>query len=180
MVNGMPCLEQARGIALVASQCCLCAAPSMPLGVGEDFEYHTTPDWFLAVRCTGCGLVYLSLRPDVSELDRIYPPVYHAYGFTPEHFGFVFRVRRQLEARRLLRACQGLPANARILDVGCGDGFHLGLLRDFGQRGWTLEGVDSSARAVEAAKRSGIAVHHGLLDRVPLPEAAWDMVLLIA
>jgi hypothetical protein len=49
-------------------------SPSVPLGTGENFEYHTTPDWFLAVQCSDCGRVYLSERPHASELDRIYPP----------------------------------------------------------------------------------------------------------
>ena len=173
--------DRASALTLVPCQCCLCPnAESTPLGTGEDFEYRTSPDYFLAVQCSSCRLVYLSRRPDISELDRIYPSSYHAYDFTPEQFGFVFKVRRRLEARRLLSACKGLPAEARILDVGCGDGFHLGLLRDFGEPGWTLEGVDSSERAVKAAARNKIRVYHGLLDEVPLRESSYDMVLLIA
>ncbi len=171
----------AEALTLVSSRCCLCpSAPSIPIATGEDFEYRTTPDLFLAVQCSACKLVYLSLRPHVSELDRIYPSTYHAYDFTPDHFGFVYRVRRRLEARRLLRACVGLPENARILDVGCGDAFHLGLLRDFGQPGWRLEGVDASARAMEAAARNRISIHHGLLDEVPFPKSSYDLVFLIA
>ena len=174
-------LNDSGGLTLVPCECCLChSAASLPVGNGEDFEYHTTPDLFLATQCSACKLVYLSLRPDVSELDRIYPSTYHAYDFTAEHFGFVYQVRRRLEARRLLRACLGLPENARILDVGCGDGFHLALLRDFGRTGWHLEGVDASARAVAAAARNKLSIHHGLLDEVPLPESSYDLVLLIA
>jgi hypothetical protein len=139
-VESAPLAGHSTTLVLVPCQCCLCpTAPYVPIGTGEDFEYRTSPDFFLAVQCSGCGLVYLAKRPDESELDRIYPSTYHAYAFTAEDFGFVFRIRRRLEAGRLLQVCSGLPPNARILDVGCGDGFHLGLLRDFGQPGWKLE-----------------------------------------
>ena len=157
-------------------QCCLYpTSEAAPVGTGEDFEYRTSPDFFLAVQCSSCRLVYLSRRPDISELDRIYPSTYHAYDFTPEQFGFVFKVRRRLEARRLLAACQGLPADALILDVGCGDGFHLALLRDFGEPGWHLEGVDSSERAVEAANRNNIRVQGGWMKcRCGSPVMTWS------
>ena len=115
-------------------RCCLCGTEDAdPVGVGEDFEYRTSPDFFMMMRCRRCDVVYLNPRPADRELDRIYPPDYHAYQFSKEEFGLVHAVRRKLEARRLLACCRGLPAGARILDVGCGDGFHLQLLRDFGQ-----------------------------------------------
>ena len=111
------------------ARCCICRTrDSEPVGVGPDFEYRTSPDSFLAVRCTRCGVVYLDRRPVAAELDRIYPDHYHAFAFTEDRFGFVYSVRRRLEARRLLHAFAGLPADARIVDVGCGDGFHLDLL----------------------------------------------------
>src|SRR5262249_17900692 len=126
---------------LVPAVCCVCDDDDAePCGVGEDFEYRTSHDSFLAMRCRTGGLVYLNPRPDVSELSRIYPPTYHAFDFSLERFGLIYRVRRWLEARRLLSWCKDLPADARILDVGCGDGFHLRLLQDFGKPGWRLEG----------------------------------------
>jgi SAM-dependent methyltransferase len=156
------------------------AEDCVPVGIGEDFEYHTSPDTFIAMRCRSCGLIYLDPRPAPAELTRIYPSNYHAFDFSPERFGFVYRVRRWLEARRALQWCRGLAADARILDVGCGDGFHLRLLRDFGQPGWTLEGIDASDRAVDAARRAGLTVHHGTVEQLELPPASYDLVLLIA
>jgi SAM-dependent methyltransferase len=156
------------------------AADGQPVGVGEDFEYHTSPDSFLAMRCRNCGLVYLDPRPAPTELGRIYPPEYHAFDFSPERFGFVYRVRRALEARRAMQWCRGLPADARILDVGCGDGFHLRLLRDFGKPTWSVEGIDASPRAVAAARRAGLTVHEGTIEGATLPSGIYDLVLLIA
>jgi 2-polyprenyl-3-methyl-5-hydroxy-6-metoxy-1,4-benzoquinol methylase len=151
-----------------------------PLAVGEDFEYRTSPDSFLAVQCDNCGLVYLNPRPAMSELDRIYPSNYHAFEFSADRYGFVYQVRQRLEAKRLLKACKGLPDHARILDVGCGDGFHLNLLKKFGNPTWQLEGIDMSDRAVEAGQRSGLTIHQGTVQSLALPEGTYDLAFMIA
>ena len=173
--------DQQQPLVLMHVPCCVCGATNgQPIGVGEDFEYRSSPDSFLAMRCRECGLVYLDPRPAPSELARIYPPNYHAFDFSPERYGFVYRVRRRLEAHRAMQWCQGLPPDARILDVGCGDGFHLRLLRDFGEPTWSLEGVDASARAVAAARHGGLAVHEGTIETVRLAASSYDLVVLIA
>lgn len=165
---------------LVPTLCNLCGTDdSEPIAVGEDFEYQTSPDQFLMVCCRRCGLIYLNPRPAESEFARIYPDHYHVFAFQPEQFGLIYKVRRRLEAHRLLKWCRGLPARARILDVGCGDGFHLKLLRDFGRPGWTLEGVDLDSRAVKAATTAGLTVHQGELAKLHLPEASYDLIILI-
>lgn len=168
------------GLRLVPSACCLCRVEDAdPVAVGADFEYRTSPDEFLAVRCRRCRLVYLNPRPADDESARIYPDDYHAFQFRPAEFGVAYRVRRRLEARRLLRWCRGLSADARILDVGCGDGFHLGLLREFGRPGWKLEGVDADVRAVTPARASGLTIHFGSLEAVGLPASAYHLIVLI-
>ena len=162
-------------------RCCVCSnQDAYTVGAGEDFEYHTSPDVFEAMRCRTCGLVYLDQRPELSELARIYPPEYHAFDFSPAKFGLSYAVRRRLEARRALRWCRGLDPEARILDVGCGDGFHLRLLRDFGAPGWTLEGIDLSERAVNAARSVGLTVYQGDVRDLTLSPGRYDLALLIA
>ncbi|MCB1024802.1 MAG: hypothetical protein KDB79_10450 [Acidobacteria bacterium] len=121
---------------------CLCEnEDSENIATGEDFEYRTSPDTFIAKQCLKCSLVYLSPRPVFEEFERIYPASYHAFVFSERECGFVFNVRRKLEAKRLLSWCKGLRKEARIIDIGCGDGFYLELLKDFGNKNWTLEGV---------------------------------------
>lgn len=160
--------------------CPICGVVSSdPVAVGEDFEYRTSGDSFLAVRCPGCELVYLDPRPAAEEFARIYPDDYHAFAFDEENFGIVHRVRSRLEARRLLGACRDLGPQARILDVGCGDGFHLDLLRRYGEPGWRLLGVDLDERAASAAQRRGLDVYHGALADAPIPDESIDLVLLI-
>lgn len=170
----------AATIELVDTTCAVCGADDAePLGVGEDFEYRTTPDSFLAVRCRRCGLVYLDRRPAESAHATIYPDDYHAYDFSAERFGVVYKVRRRLEAHRLLKVAEGLPADARILDVGCGDGFHLGLLDEFGPSGWRVEGLDPDPRAAARGEQIGLTIHTGVVQDCDLPEAVYDLALLI-
>jgi 2-polyprenyl-3-methyl-5-hydroxy-6-metoxy-1,4-benzoquinol methylase len=161
-------------------ECCICGnAPATVVGTGEDYEYHTSPDTFSAVQCNSCSLVYLNPRPNVSEFERIYPANYHAFDFSPKQYGFVYKVRARLEANRTLSRCKGLGDDARILDVGCGDGFHLNLLKEYGNKNWTLEGIDLDKRAVEAAKRSGLNVHLGSVEEMDLPENSYDLVFMV-
>jgi 2-polyprenyl-3-methyl-5-hydroxy-6-metoxy-1,4-benzoquinol methylase len=160
--------------------CCICEDDDgEPVAVGEDFEYGTSPDSFIVMRCRGCGLFYLNPRPHVNELSRIYPPTYHAFNFSCERFGFVYMVRRRLEARRLMSWCRDLPKEARILDVGCGDGFHLVLLHEYGGPQWRLEGVDMSAAAVAQAVANRVTVHEGSVETLDLDRDAYDLILLI-
>ncbi len=171
---------KSESLELVHVSCCVCGSDDAKVvGIGEDFEYRTSSDVFAAMQCKTCGLVYLNPRPSVSEFDRIYPPTYHAFDFSEEEFGFVHKVRSRLEANRLLALCKDLGDDAKILDVGCGDGFHLRLLREFGNKNWTLEGLDASEKAVQIAEKFGTKVHLGTAESNDLPENTYDLAFLI-
>jgi SAM-dependent methyltransferase len=170
-----------HSLSLEYVDCSICKVDDVePIGVGEDFEYRTSADSFLAVRCRQCGLVYLNPRPADRELARIYPTTYHAYDFSAERYGLAYRVRRRLEARRLLGYCRDVAENARIIDVGCGDGFHLKILREFGKPGWRLEGVDPHECATVLGAADGIIIHRGAVQTLDLPKEEYDLALLIA
>lgn len=173
-------MRSAEGLPIEEVDCPLCGRDDAePIAVGEDFEYRTTRDTWRMVRCRRCRLVYLNPRPAPAALDDIYPDSYHAFDFEPERYGLIHAVRSRLETRRLRRWCRRLPKSARILDVGCGDGFHLRLLQRHGRPGWQLEGVDPSPRAVEAAHDAGLTVHAGTVEQAGLPRAQYDLALMI-
>lgn len=149
------------------------------MATGEDFEYRTSPDAFQMYRCERCDALFLHPRPDRSELGRIYPPSYHSLEFSEEEFGFVFKVRRRLEWRRLRDWTREVPAEGSIVDIGAGDGFHLKILQDFGDPSWRLEAVEPDPRAAELMSESGLAVHTGFLDEVGLEADRYDFAMMI-
>ncbi len=169
-----------KPLSLTDVQCCVCESDdATEIGTGEDFEYHTSPDKFSALQCNSCGLVYLNPRPEISEFERIYPANYHAFDFSEEDFGFVYKVRSRLEAKRVLSWCKDLNDDARIIDTGCGDGFHLSLLEKYGSKNWTLEGIDIDKRAAKMAMDKGLKVHVGSIDEIDLPKNAYDLAIMV-
>lgn len=165
---------------LVSVDCCICETDdALEVGIGEDFEYRTSSDKFSAKQCNSCSLVYLNPRPKISEFERIYPSNYHAFDFSEENFGIVHKIRSRLEARRVLSWCEGLTDDAKIIDTGCGDGFHLSLLREYGNKNWTLEGIDIDKRAVKMAEEKGLKVHHGSIDEIELPKNQYDLAIMV-
>jgi len=161
-------------------KCCICeSSDATVIGNGQDFEYHTSHETFSAMRCNSCGLIYLNPRPVISEFKKIYPSNYHAYNFSESNFGFPYKVRARVETWRLLNDCRNLPGSARILDVGCGDGFHLSLLAKSGKKNWSLEGVDIDKDAVTAATLKGLKVYCGTIEELDLPVDSYDLVFMI-
>ncbi len=165
---------------LTSVQCCVCEVDdATKIGKGEDFEYRTSPDEFAVFQCNLCGLVYLNPRPEVSEFERIYPLNYHAFDFSEEDFGIVYKIRSRLEAKRLLNWCKGLEDDSRIIDLGCGDGFHLSLLAEYGNKNWKLEGVDIDKRAIKMAQDKGLNVHLGSIRETDLPKDNYDLAIMV-
>lgn len=163
-----------------AAVCCVCDKnDSARIAAGEDFEYRTSADTFYIDQCRGCGLVFLNPRPAFSEFERIYPANYHAFEFSEREFGLVYRVRRRLEARRVLSWCEGLPADAKILDVGCGDGFHLDLLAEFGSKSWKLCGIDVDERAAALGRSKGIDIEIGTLESSEFADNEFDLIFTV-
>jgi len=134
-------------------------------------------------RCAAgdCGLVWADPAFSPEERERVYAR-YHTHGrpalaalqalyallrgATPLHW-----VRAK---RERMFVPEGRPG--RVLDVGCGDGARLEILR---ARGWDVRGVDPDPRAVEAARRRlGDRVTEGGLEDAPFAPGSFDVVLL--
>jgi SAM-dependent methyltransferase len=70
------------------------------------------------------------------------------------------------------RLAARLPAGARWLDVGCGNGSYLAQLRD--RYGVQVSGVDFAPAAVAAARSLNVDVHEGTVHT--LPDSPFDVV----
>ena len=160
---------------------------SQPLWTGREHEYENTTDLeFAFVRCTGCGLVRLNPRPDVSELARIYPPEYYAYNLGSHEPGstrLTDRMKMRMYQRRVMAVLErlGKPGTVRVLDVGCADGRLLDWYKA-SSAGARLEthGIELDAAAAERARASGHRVVTGRFEKdSELEPGSFDLILAL-
>lgn len=176
------------GIKKVNVRCVVCGADDYQIVADvREFEYtNTTTDTFHYVRCRQCGLHYLHPRPDVSELETIYPPEYHVYR-PPEAaakttlqriraLGDV--VRKSIEKRRVRSGLLSLVRNkpdATILDIGCADGRQLLMMRE-ANPSYRLFGVEIDRPSADAARGAGLDVQAARFEDVAFPPGTFDLV----
>ncbi|MBC7225114.1 MAG: class I SAM-dependent methyltransferase [Anaerolineae bacterium] len=148
------------------------------------------------VRCLGCGLAFVSPRPDPEEASRLYDDAYFTSGAYPGnihqggmtgHVDVVAsprlrrraremhqRTLRQVEASWRSRGTRTAPP--RLLDVGCGAGLLLDAARE---RGWEVQGVELSPFAAERARKDlGLSVFQGELAQAGFPAGHFDIVVM--
>lgn len=144
--------------------CNVCGATS-PARLFTATDYLTR-ERFAVVRCSRCALAFVSPRPSAPELGRYYPAVY--YGTRRSGFEAI-TVRRR--ARRVERLHGRAPG--RVLDVGCGHGGMLRLLR---ARGWQVVGTEFGARPDEPA--DDLDLRYAPLEACGFPPDSFDVVTM--
>lgn len=80
------------------------------------------------------------------------------------------REHLDLQIRYLPASSMG---NGKLLDVGCGDGEALDILRDLG---WQVCGVEFDPQAVNAARKRNLDVREGTLTDAPFPDETFDAI----
>lgn len=150
------------GLPLAPAFCGVCGdQPAEPAAMIEDFDFRTSAETFLALRCQACGSLFLSQTPIDAVAARIYPPEYLA--------GRVSRWRHT-------------PARgAQVLELGSSDHEQLERLREAGSTydlirlDLTLEHAPDPQellRVVRAALRPGGQVV-ALLNHLHSPAFGW-------
>lgn len=161
-------------------RCPSCAESRARLvATGFDREYDdTTDDRFTMVKCEACRLLYLSPRPDESELPTIYPDNYHAYDMVRGKKRGVATVTRQwVYGLRLRKALRSLAADRplSLLDIGCGDAWMLDCYRALRPDARTF-GVDINARACAIARHKGHEVFEGRFEDIDFANRRFDFI----
>jgi SAM-dependent methyltransferase len=96
----------------------------------------------------------------------------------------LYRTRDMQRRRRLVRAALGAGAGARILDVGCGPGFHVAELLDEVGADGSIVGVDRSPQMLAVAARrcqghDNVQFLEADATSLPVEDAGFDRALSV-
>jgi len=162
------------------SACLLCGSPSATaLYRATDRLYRTTQRIFTVVRCGECGLMRLDPLPEPAELVQYYPENYW-FAPDPTSAARLEEAYRRLvlrdHARFVGRALRESGVRGPLLDVGCGGGLFLGMMRE---RGRSVVGLDNSAAAARIAwSRQHVPAVCGDLEHAPLEAGAFAAITM--
>jgi len=173
-------IEQKSPAAAVGTGCTACGGQESRVRFPvTDRLYVTTRKTFHIVECLRCGLLRLSPPPSPQEFDAYYPkrywfdPAENAASRMEERYRrLVLRDHLLFVARALAEAGETGP----VLDVGCGGGLFLGMLRE---RGYKVLGLDVSEKAAGLAwQRQHVPAITGELAAAPVAPASCAAVTM--
>ncbi len=157
------------GNSMTPSECCvLCRGPlirALPDGRGLRTCHRCDHAWFV----TNNGPESSTDGDSLGDWDKDYYADNKVFEFHKERSsGFESIVAR------LNRIC---PQRGRLLDIGTGVGM---MMQAAAKDGWTVEGVEPSARAAEwARQKTGAPVHVGFLEGLKLREEYYDAITMV-
>ena len=173
-----------RNIAKVKTQCAVCDTSGGRVVVSlQEHEYpETTDDVFKMVECTNCGAMRLDPRPDISEINTIYPQSYFAYDLTSEASRNRWSpkaISMRREARRMSVLVQrhlGRTPHS-VYDIGCGDGATLDLMKTIFGPETRTEGCEVNQIAAMRAAEMGHVVQNALFESCTIGEKRYDLIV---
>jgi SAM-dependent methyltransferase len=143
------------------------------VGRGWDFEYHSTREEIDFLQCRSCSLIFPRGIPVEAALPVIYPPNYYAFSETESPNRIVMAVRGWMSRRKGATYTSLVSApEAEVVDIGCGDGRLLDVLKASCPSGWRYHGVDWSEQAIERLRRKGYDGRSGDVSGLDLTD--WD------
>jgi SAM-dependent methyltransferase len=157
--------------------CPLCGASEFrELYVAQDAHYGISGA-YPVVRCTHCSVVFLSPMYSDEELQRIYESLQTGNYFAYQNH---FQPKRWKE---LLKKLLGYSTGTKdpkfdspgvVLDLGCGTGWFLKVMRD---RGWQAYGVEINESAASLGRQvKGLEISCGSLQQAKFPSSFFDYV----
>jgi 2-polyprenyl-3-methyl-5-hydroxy-6-metoxy-1,4-benzoquinol methylase len=128
-------------------------------------------DLFSLVKCARCGFIYLNPMPNQETIRRYYDEKY----FESSNLGRLSNEIYRLQIARVF--LQLKHPTGKALDVGCGDGSLLFIMKEYG---WDVYGVDISDSAVKLAKEKlgTNNIFAGRLEDCRFPSAFFDIISL--
>ena len=168
----------------------------------HDRVFGVPGEWNL-LKCPECGLVWLDPQPLAAEVGKLYGTYYThkaedtslrtrlrdavlltAVGASDRLRMFPWRMLGAIlyaipsirNAARTASLHLGGMARGSLLDVGCGGGRLLRLMRD---RGWEVEGVEPDPTSAELTRQSSkVPVHVSPVEKLDVGERRFDVVTM--
>lgn len=129
------------------------------------------------VMCTVCGLVWTNPRPSEHDVDRYYARDYRA-DYARARLPTVRKILRGLRGAEERRHTLGwlLPARGRVLDVGCGAGEFVYLLR---RHGIDARGIEPGEEYAEFSRQVlGVPIETATVDTAGIEPGSQQLVTL--
>lgn len=147
---------------------------------GRDYIYHGSEQLLGAMRCAGCGHVYLNPRPAPSALAVLYPSNYASFdGKFIRRRSPLSWLKERVMLARIDPLLERLPPGGGFLDVGCGDGQLLEAVRrrhpDVKVHGLDWKFSPDRRKTLEGL---GIVLHESRLEQATLPAGQFHLVTL--
>jgi len=173
-----------KKVEVSCNNCGSCDADFVTKGVEHEYD-NTTQDEFTVVKCSQCGLHYLNPRPNLCELNTIYPSQYYAYHLQTKNVesenqdSLLYKARKFVYLDRLEKAIShcGNSQELNVLDIGCADGRALNWYRKIESKTVKTFGVDFDRIAVERAREAGHTIYQGRFEDVDMPTNFFDMAV---
>jgi 2-polyprenyl-3-methyl-5-hydroxy-6-metoxy-1,4-benzoquinol methylase len=125
--------------------------------------------------CEQCAIGVTLPAPSAAELDRLYGSESYRtasgvrFSKLIERLIFLFRLGRRRRVEHFIR-------KGRILDIGCGRGLFLALMRT---GGWDVAGTEFNAETASyAAKAYGLEVKGGVPSEWGFPDTSFDVITI--
>src|SRR5262245_24289773 len=162
--------------------CPVCLNPvTAPALTGSDLLFESTTKNFTLHTCLSCRCLFLNPMPGDEEIAGFYPTQYwwsssKSGKGTLKTLESIYRKLALRDHIQFIMRSAADRSGVELLDVGCGSGTLLGLIK---KRGIRPTGVDFSSEAAQvAAKENGVRVVVGSLAEAGFPNHSFDIVTL--
>lgn len=158
------------------SVCPLCSHGTLHTVIHAPDRHYGNPGLFRIVACDSCELNFLNPMPTLAYLSNAYPANYYAYAPAIPQSGRWRVIKSVLRYMLCYLPATGDPKFKRpgkMLDIGCGSGTFLAMMRE---KGWEVQGVELDAAAAERGRQDGLEIFSGTIDSANLPSAVFDYV----
>lgn len=135
----------------------------------QQFKVRFSTQNYLVRECLQCHLVQTAFPEDEQLIDELYDDSYFQRLVDRKPQELVYH-------QRTMSLIEQYKTSGKILEVGLGIGIFMELAH---QHGWDVEGVDpSEATCRYVSGQLQLAVHHGYLEALKLPEHSFDVISL--